>query len=532
MIVVGSLVVGLVLFFVFWWSPTVGRWMAGAVHASGLGWCAWVGVRDRQRLWQVLQPMVHALVVWFLVSLLFVMVVFAADTGAGQWNANARFWPVRWSSDNELPLRVGEALFSERSIEGLLGPWHVSDRPPLQTGMYLLVRPLASVLVPGSQESRVSWLHTAVGVVLNTLWAYAGFLLARHLGLRRRSSLSVVIILLFTPFAIFNSSYVWPKMLSGALALLATAQVVIPALKGKGGDAKEAFPWCAALAALALLSHGGIIFYLVGLGLWVMVMVGVPGWRVLGRALLVGVLLMVPWMLWQKLVDPPGNALVKSAFAGTNGFDEPQRGVIDTVLEAYGETGWKGWLESKRRAVVTIVAGRPAPAGIERWDQRRRWRDFFFIGPSFAVFFLLGAAALVGRTRARGPDAQGRWCLRACRHLLVIALAGLAVSALVQWRPEVIHHNSYGAFLLLVLAATIGGVSLLGRLGMLMLAASIAVTIWTWLIEPLPQMSRLDPAGVVGCTVLSCLGLWIVYDSFSDPESWCPGSDDSSSASA
>ena len=68
--------------------------------------------------------------------------------------------------------------------------------------------------------------------------------------------------------------------------------------------------------------HGGTVFGIVAMLLVAAFVLSVPRFRTLLISGIAAACLLLPWMLWQKLVQPPGNALVQSVFAGVYGFDK------------------------------------------------------------------------------------------------------------------------------------------------------------------------------------------------------------------
>jgi len=508
-LVLAPLCAGYLSFFVFWWSPQAGKILVLTVVVGAIGHCLVTWLRRPDRLLRVLQPTAGAVLVWAAVSFFFVVLLYTVDLGAGAWSPNVRFSPARWFGDNLLPMIVGEAVYDGRVLDGLLGMWHVSDRGPLQSGVALILRPFAGVLM-AAEEARVYNLYSVVGIILNTMWAYAGFLLCRALNLSRGAAVAVVVVLCLTPFAVFNSCFVWPKMLAGALGILALLAVLTPAIDGRRDAVCAGLPWLAAAAALSLLSHGGTVFFLCGMGFWMLMRTGIPRLRAVIAGLVVGCALLGPWMAWQKLVDPPGNALVKSVLAGTEVYDE-EVGVWEAVVGRYREAGLEEWRRTRLRGLRQIVLGEPPEVRIFGFLANQRWRQFMFIVPALAPFFLLGLGTLIEPFPSRLVTPQRVKTLSACRHFLIITLLSLALSLLVQWRFHFIHHNSYSALLLLVLAATIGGTLTLGRFAAAMIAWSMTTTLVVWVFDPLCRSGGpLDLGGLVMSAIPLIAGIVVV----------------------
>jgi hypothetical protein len=69
----------------------------------------------------------------------------------------------------------------------------------------------------------------------------------------------------------------------------------------------------------------------------------------------VGVTLLVPWSLYQRYFDPPGNRLTKEALAGIHTVD--RRSTSQAVLDAYRDAGLSGVIENKRHNFVAMTLG-------------------------------------------------------------------------------------------------------------------------------------------------------------------------------
>ena len=72
------------------------------------------------------------------------------------------------------------------------------------------------------------------------------------------------------------------------------------------------------------------------------------------------VVVMAPWSAYQKYGDPPGNRLTKWMLAGDAEIDD--RGIAETIIDAYGEAGFGGTLHNKGRELRrrSSAAGRCA----------------------------------------------------------------------------------------------------------------------------------------------------------------------------
>ena len=330
----------------------------------------------------------------------------------------------------------------------------------------------------------------------------------RKLGLGARRLALAIFVAALLPFCLFNSSFIWPKLLGGSFGLLAIWVLLLrkpPEAADKGEARNHGWLAAALLSALAMLCHGGTVFGILAMLLLAPFLRGIPGPRTMFACALGVALLLGPWSAWQKLVNPPGTALMKSVFAGTYGFDEPQMGVLDTIKRSYAGLDRQKWLGMKADGLRSIVL--PATAqtcgqgemsegasGIGEW----RVIDFISLFPSLR-FLWLGLLA-VPVVLLRGGAREG---LRAPLLLLGVGLLGVAIDILVAWDCQIIHTQSYES----VLAIIAGLLLLLLRLpqrwpALVVATLSIGYTLWVWVLDPLKLGTYLDPIALAACALL------------------------------
>ena len=249
----------------------------------------------------------------------------------------------------------------------------------------------------------------------------------------------------------------------------------------------------AALAGFSLLAHGGTVWFFLGAIVWGVFRMGLPPLRRAVGALLVAAVVLTPWLMWQRLVDPPGNALVKYAFAGTFGFDEKDKGVLETIVDTWGSLEPGELITLKRNgAQLVAVGGWTFPDVGWNWFQRRRLQDFFFLLPSFTILTVAILAMLI-IPRSRAPDSRN---YAASRSLVAIGALGVAFNWLLFWGPHMVHTQSYASLLVLLLGAIAGGAALLGRFWYLLTVPAFIYGIATWGVEPFVSIGNVDPLAV------------------------------------
>jgi hypothetical protein len=347
--------------------------------------------------------------------------------------------------DPLLPQTFGERLFAGAALKPFEGDWLSSDRPPLQAGFYLLVRPwLALLRLPPDVG------YQCTGTLVQLFWVPAAWMLARRLGATAARAALVGAILAVTGFFFVNSLFVWPKLLAAAYVIFAALLLLDPT-----PPAGARGPVLAALcAALAWLAHGGAAFSLLALApLWWWL--DPPRRRHVWRATAAFVVLATPWLLYQHFVDPPGNRLLKWHLAGVADVDG--RSFTQALADAYRSMTWPAWGARKAAQVRTLFAG--------SWDgvvdvfftpgRERRANDFYYLVRSLGVLNLAWPAALLLRfgRRQPAPPPAGDWM----RRLLAWTLFTLAGWVLLMFEPHatVIHQGSYAVTITLGVVAVL-----------------------------------------------------------------------------
>jgi hypothetical protein len=184
--VLGLALVAQVIWLVFWVSPWSG------ITTSVLVVAASVALLVRARVWTTWRAWAPIVALTASTGLFTVGLAFLYG-GAGDplTTFTNRFMGL--PSDNAL-----QHLFADRLWRGddpstpLLSDWQGSDRPPLQSGLLLLVRPFGLVLgiSPGSQvfSSGVLALGMAASLTAQLVWVPAVHAMVRVLGHSRRTA--------------------------------------------------------------------------------------------------------------------------------------------------------------------------------------------------------------------------------------------------------------------------------------------------------------------------------------------------------
>ncbi len=407
--------------------------------------------------------------------------------------ASTRFTAGILPSDSGIPLYYAEWFFANghhNTPPAYPGGWLVSDRPPLQIGYVLAQRPFYS----GDREMH----YEVLGTGLQQLWIVGlwALLLAAKIGRRTRALIMVAVLL--SGLALVNGFYVWPKLLPAAMLLAAAALVMTPLWT----DVRRSLlggALVAALAGLAMLGHGSSVFGLIPLALLAAYR-GLPSWRWVGVAALVGIALMAPWSAFQKYDSPPGNRLTKWMLAGADITTIDDRGTLEAIVDEYGEAGFGGAIHNKAENFVTMAGGGPAWTMVEEaktavddgdanlFDRHLRNLGFFYLLPSLGLL-LLGPLAMAIRFR-RGREDGIDWSF--ALTALGVAAAGAVLWGLILFGTTpartVIHAGTYLLPILAMAGAIAGLRATFPRLaiGVVALNCVLALAIYSPSVEPPP----------------------------------------------
>ncbi len=457
-------------------------------------WCLRGGHLDRELLRGLGVP----LALWALGSAFLVFLGFAH----GGADAPLLTSGIRFShglpGDNGVPVLTAEWIFhhghhGNPPEQG--GDWQLSDRPPLQAGFALLQRPF------GWDFELLN--YQLLGVVLQQLWIVGlwALLLAARVG--RVTRALAMITVLVSGLALLNGFFVWPKMLPAGLLLGAAALVVTPLWADLRRNLWAA-ALVAALCAFALLAHGASIFAIIPL-VAVAAYRGLPSWRWLGVGVAVGIALMAPWSAYQKWEDPPGNRLVKWTLAGVAEVDD--RGVVETILDSYGEAGLHGTYVNKKQNFITMtnfesvwttvrdVVGRGDPDEMVR---TYRGISFFYLFPSLGLLLLTPFAMAAGWRRRGLNPAEWSFALT-CLAIFAIGVVGWALICFGNVAAAtVIHFGSYLLPLIGIVAGVVGLRAVFPRFALFYvgLSALLSLAVYAPSLDP-PAGSAYSPLAIV-----------------------------------
>jgi hypothetical protein len=510
LVVIALLASGLVGFLGFWFAyagVTIGETFAFFVFFGSLllgGWSIWKGALDRAVLARLAEP----LGLWILGSAFLVFLGFLhGGTNLPLSMATTRFsHPL--PSDPEIPKYFID-WFAVHAHHGTVpifpGEWMFSDRPPLQVGFGLYQHPFHSDLSGLDYE--------VMGVVLQQLWIVGLWALLDAVGMNRRLRGLTMIAVLVSGLAIVNGFFVWPKLLPAAFLLAAAALVLTPLW----ADIRRSY-WGAALVVtlcgLAMMGHGSSVFGIIPLAL-VAAWRGLPSWRWIGVAILVGIAVMAPWSAYQKWGDPPGDRLTKWTLAGDPGGDELTTG--EAIRKAYSEAGVSGTIDNKWENFKEMLgigqgwetAKAAFEGNLENGIRDLRILNFFYLLPSFTLLLLAPIAMLLFRRRRNraGPE----WGF-ALSSFVVLVIGAVLWGLIVFGTPidiTVLHIFSYALPIIAMAGAIAGLYSVLPRFAYwwVSLYAALSLILYVPALDPLEGTSYSPLAAILAALAIVAYAL-------------------------
>lgn len=354
------------------------------------------------------------------------------------WHARERFsHPL--PNDNELPSIIATRLLEGSDPRVPIGGWLSSDRPPLQTGLLLLVLgETAWTPIPLITQS------FAASVACQMCWMPAVYALSRALRFSPRGSLGAVAFAGLSGTVLLNTVFTWPKLLSAGFVVAALAVALDLYGRRSRGRSVTVTVAVAALAAFGLLSHGAAVFALPVLAVvlwWARRSLSVTGLVAGG---FVAFVLYAPWLAYQRWYDPPGDRLLKWHLAGVIEIDD--RPFLDALLTAYRNLPFRTWLEYKL-ANLKVPVGVLTPSDVEArglLPALRAEQFYSMLGAlSLAVLPLLLVLATAARQRWR--ERSGSTPTTQTAGLLVACGAAVLLWCLVLFGPATtwVHSGSH-----------------------------------------------------------------------------------------
>ncbi len=258
------------------------------------------------------------------------------------WKIGAMRW-LDLPIDSWIPKIFGDQIYRGELLRPMIGDWLSSDRPPLQTGVYLIF----NILRNGDDVVYQTVATMLQALVLIPIWL---LILKFKCGSAQKW---MIFTFSFSSLFVVNLLFVWPKLISAAYVLICYYYLNV---ESRGGLRNFMI---GASASLALLSHGGAFFALFGIFVfWLGVNCNNFQRSTIWNALkwvFVGLIIMMPWIYYGKYIDPQYSRLIKWHLAG---LIEPSNSSLwSVVYSAYADISLEQWLDGRLSNFSMVTKG-------------------------------------------------------------------------------------------------------------------------------------------------------------------------------
>jgi len=421
-----SALVALTTFWIYFFSATLGK-ILGAIFTSLSLWYCFRLVRERsvRNRPELLFPLLS-----LLLSIAFYNGLYSVRMPLGVSQiVGTHLWSL--PGDNFLPYNFGEKLFNGDDPRDAGSTWRSSDRPPLQAGYWLTVKPIFNWLVINELG------YHALAGVLQASWVLALFSLLHVFRASAAQGAFTFLFCLFSGFFYVNTMFAWPKLIAATFCIFSMVLLLYRE------NNRTNLVLAGLCAGLGMLAHGGSAFFL---------MVLLPWWGIarsnfsVRKVALVTIplfVLLVGWSAYQRFYDPPGNRLLKMHLAGV---DDPldTRSTLETLLDNYASHSLDDILNKKKQNLIRPFRNTGVPLWQGLGPEAVLWSQFFDLGNTLDVLLLGFLGVLMALIAARSSSPR----LKASR--VYIGLFSLCLLVYVVWAlllfdegATIIHSGTY-----------------------------------------------------------------------------------------
>ena len=463
--------IGYATFWLYFLNHTIGQIVSSVILLTAVG-CL-VRLYQKKTFIQSIKSvdLLFPLLIMFVTGLFYVSVLYAWPLGElPEILAQVRFFGYSFPPDNIIPKLFADKLYVGSDPRHLIGDWLSSDRPPLQSGLMLVQRPFMDLT-----RLELGLHYQLLATIIQCSWVPAMWALCRTVNLSGQRIALVMGFSIFSGFFLFNSVFVWPKLIAGALTIFAFT-LILQSIRTSQVLSTIEVILAAAAAALGMMAHGGVIFTLPAIALITLWRRYFPGFRRVLIGCTIFALLLAPWTAYQKFYEPPGNRLVKWHLGGVVNVDN--RPALRTIIDSYSSLTVPQIINNKWENVKVLLGN---VSSFTTDHETRRVVEFSWILKGLGIlnigWLILIPILLVKRLRS----------LLEIKLIMVsfgVSLISLIFWILVMFGPAttVIHHGSYATMILLFtgLAALIA--RLPAFLSYFLLAFQIVVFAVTWIL--------------------------------------------------
>lgn len=443
--------------------------------------------------------------------------VFSFSTVSSSFSANDLFYPATWSTDNQIPIIVTQAMAKGLPVGELVdfSPWKVSDRTPL---LSCLLFPAATILRHFPHQIGASTqgiILQMCGFGIQNAWILPVWVLLRQLRLREEKCLVALVLIAATPFIFFNTIYVWPKLLAATFCMIQF--MFLPnGIGERERFSRQLFPIAlsGAAAGLAVMAHGSAAIAVLAIYITAIFRHLRTQWHGLTLSGAVALLVVAPWLVWTKIAAPTTNPLPRYLLTGDFGFSQPTpSGVLKSALQMYQQMPWSTWLQAKWIAAKTLVgldlSIPPMALGRDPFlsFESIRAYQFFFLAPSLGL--LLIPLFWYGRIRRNRRDLPNLKRL-VLKDLALATALTLLLQFTVMMAPHLLHHYPYFLPLSLHVLAIIAITTRDGKLLRILGCLNYLLFVLLWIILILARTPVLSMGGLVCALILLALATVVV----------------------
>lgn len=465
---VAGLIGGLIGYGVFWIylaNPLAGQWASTLLLLVNFATLLFLLTAKFWRDTLIKPDVLVPLVLLLGVTLFYNSIFLSCQPAPGAASCYTQGLPM----DNTLQQTFANNVAAGQPKE-LMGDWQGSDRPPLMSGVVLAQAPLTTTEFVGYNG------YQLLASFLQCLWIPAIWAMGRLLKLSPKQILFVLGLCTVTGFFFLNSVFVWPKLIATSYVLLAFCLLFFEKPR------KLYWGLAAAAAAASLLSHTGTAFTLLPMAALLLLPRFRPGWRTALLAGGIGLALLTPWLLYQKLYDPPGDRLAKWHIAGV--IRPTEHSFNEVLADSYRHTDINTIVHNHLSNMRELLGRVPSESTLYGGGILAHTRDadsrylLFGLG-----IFNLGWLALCFKTVRERIKKH----LHADRLVLIlgVGLLSLILWALLLFGPKGtnIYSGSYATFALLFVGLAAIITQLPRRLKQSILTLQAAYFIVVWIIS-------------------------------------------------
>ena len=409
----------------------------------------------------------------------------------------SRFAPPVLAGDNYLPKVFADGVFAGHIPRPMHTDWLSSDRPPLQTGN--------SIWSYAWFSDDRDLTYVISSVILQSSFLLGLWSLLAAFGIPRKLFIIAITTVFFSGFTYVNGFYTWPKLYPVAFLLVFAAYLLTGHFdKTKNRPGTGAI--LGGLAALSMLGHGGSIFALLGIALSAVALRQRPTRSFLLTMAAVALVVYLPWMLYQRLYDPPGDRLIKWHIAGVVA-PHPDVAITDLLVANYKRLTVRDIARLKLGNLKTVIGDLPQEGrtlrfmlasvsngdagGRDKAAASLRQAIFFYWIPCIGFAILCPFALLVARLCRchQQPAFLGASRMWLCTGLTVF------LWCILMYGPNytVVHQGTYLTVILAFAGSSLAFWAIRPRLAIGLAGAQIA---YNAVLFILLSPSSIAPAGV------------------------------------